>query len=346
MEPKSKKILFGCLGGCGFVLLVGIGSGGGFTVWLNSPSEVLDPEVLIGPETTGYLEWKLSLEDHGTAEFVEGMLQGFGELNRRNNSPLPDGLEQFLSARQMKSATRDIHKLFPLVLAWTLRPAGELAKDEHLFTVSASGLGHQMVLLDWGLGLMIGRAEDVETVRYRGDKIFIFRETDGVRPVVFIYKGIVFMVTDIDSAHRTLDRLILPDERQVVGTELDVLFGALSPDRSLRGAVTNRGGEVPRILGNLGLGTEVTAAESWDDVRGATITAAFREDVFAGTVELHGPDSAWAQAHAESLGTALVAMLEESSIEFVTEVHAVGDRIAIDFSATDIFDGLEISSNR
>ena len=69
MEPRTKKILFGCLGGCGFVVLVFVGSCVAFTVWINSPGEVLDPEVLLGSDTTGYAEWKLRLEDPGTAEF-------------------------------------------------------------------------------------------------------------------------------------------------------------------------------------------------------------------------------------------------------------------------------------
>ena len=48
MEAKNKRILFGCLGGCGLLLLLVVGSCVGFTVWLNAPGEVLEPQVLLG----------------------------------------------------------------------------------------------------------------------------------------------------------------------------------------------------------------------------------------------------------------------------------------------------------
>ena len=132
MQGRAKKILFGCLGGCGLVLLISIGSCVGFTIWINAPGEVLEPQVLLGPETTGYIEWTLRLEDPGTAEFVDGMLEGVTELGRKSDSPLPDGLEQLLNARQMKSARKDLKKLFPVVVAWTARPADRPAEEVDL----------------------------------------------------------------------------------------------------------------------------------------------------------------------------------------------------------------------
>jgi hypothetical protein len=346
MQGRAKKILFGCLGGCGLMLVISIGSCVGFTIWINAPGEVLEPRVLLGPETTGYIEWTLRLEDPGTAEFVNGMFEGVSKLSRESDSPLPDGLEQLLNARQMKSARKDIKKLFPMVVAWTAHPADQPAEDEHLFTASARGLGHRMVMLDWLLGLVLRWSDDVETVRHDGEKIYLLNETNGTRPACFINRGIVFVATDVESARRTKDRLDRPRVAgSAAGTELTVLFDALAQDQPLRGALTNRGGELRRILDGLDLPTEQVSDETWEEVRGATISATFRdENVFGGAVDILGPSSEWAQTHAATLGATLEALFEESRVDFDTEIRQVGDRVKVEFSTTNIFDQIEAAN--
>ena len=344
MEKRSraKKILFGCLGGCGFVLLITIGSCVGFTIWLNSPGEVLQPEVLLGTDTTGYVEWTLRLEDPGTAEFTEALLKNIDKINRRQNSVLPDGLQHLINSQQMKSTRKDIKKFFPLVVAWIERPDDDPGLDEHLFSVSARGLGHQLILADWLMGFFLGRIEDVTIERYDGEKIYKLSEFRGIRPVFFINKGIVFGATDVESARQTLDRLALPAARTHATTELEDLFDALPADRPLRGAVTNRNGELTRILDALRVPSEHEARAAWAEVRGATISAGFRgETTFAGAVELLGPHAAWGEANASTLGAGVKDLFEDLEIEFGTEVLAAGDRVRVEFSTVDLFGELE-----
>jgi len=342
LEGRGKKILFGCLGGCGFTVLMAIGSCVGFTMWLNSPAEVLEPQVLLGPETTGYIEWTLRLEDSGTAEFVEGMLQGLSDLNDQSDSPLPDGLQQLFNVRQMKSARKDLKKLFPLVVAWTTRPGDRLDEDEHLFAASARGLGHRMVMLDWVLGFIFRWADDIETVRHHGEKIYVFGGTGDTRPACFVNKGIVFVATDLDSARAARDRLGRPADGSTVSAELGLLFDELPQDHALRGALTNRRGELRRILEELDLPAGHTSSAALDDVHGATVVATFRDqEVFAGVLELRGPSADWAQTHSAKLGAALEAMFERSEIEFATEARHSDDRIQIEFSTTNLFDQIE-----
>ena len=52
MASRGKRILVGCGIGCGALLLVSISSCVGFFVWLNRPGELLDPERLLGGDTT------------------------------------------------------------------------------------------------------------------------------------------------------------------------------------------------------------------------------------------------------------------------------------------------------
>ena len=75
MEPRKKKVLIGCLGGCGLVVLASIGSCVCFFVWLNSPDEVLEePQRPLVDDTSAYLQWTLRLDDPGTLDFVHPLI--------------------------------------------------------------------------------------------------------------------------------------------------------------------------------------------------------------------------------------------------------------------------------
>ncbi|NIM02082.1 MAG: hypothetical protein GTN89_15130 [Acidobacteria bacterium] len=342
MASRAKRVLLGCLAGCGFVLLLFVGSCIGLTVWLNQPGEVLEPRVLLGPETTGYIEWTLRLEDPGTAEFTEGMLQRFAEISEQSDSPLPDGLESLLNARQMRSARKDMNKLFPIVVAWTTHPAGRPDDGEHVFTASASGLGHRIALMDWIFGLILRWRGGADSVNHEGERIYLMRESSETRAAAFVRNGIVFVTTDLDSAKQALARLGQPATGAAGATEFGVLFDSVPKDQPLQGALTNRGGELRRVLDALDLETEHVSDESWDEVRGATIIAGFRNETdFGGTVTLLGPGSDWAEAHAGTLGPALETLFERSRIDFVTTVRRVGDRIEVDFTTQDLFGQIE-----
>ena len=80
MERRSKKILTGCAIGCGGLLRIFIGVCISLYAWINRPGELLEPSVLLGHDTTGYIEWTLSLDDPGTQEFVEHLLTAWREL--------------------------------------------------------------------------------------------------------------------------------------------------------------------------------------------------------------------------------------------------------------------------
>lgn len=342
MEGRSKKFLIGCLGGCGALVLIFVGSCVGIIAWVNSPGEVLEPEALLGPDTSGYVEWILRLEDPGTAEFTDAMLRSFDNISSKSSSPLPDGLENFVNSRRAKGMRKDFEKMFPVVLAWTARPGEADDEDAHVFTLSARGISHQLILADWIGGWVIGRSDGVETVRHRGEKIYLLQKTNGITPAVFIRKGIAFLTTDLEAARNTVDRLDAPAGESTSGIDLGVLYDALPKDQALRGALTNGRGEVQRFLDQLGLSTDQAGDAAWDAIEGLTIVADFRdEDVFAGTLEIHGPDATWAEANAEPLGAALVSLFDNLDMEFDTEVGQVGRRVRVDFTAADLLERVE-----
>lgn len=343
MEAKNKRILFGCLGGCGLMLLLVVGSCVTFTVWLNTPGEVLEPQVLLGADTSGYVEWTLRLEDPGTAALVESLIEHLDAINRRSNSPLPGGLGEFFSDRQRKGMERDMQKLFPIVVAWTMNTEGR--DDEHLFTVSARGASHQMMLLDWIAGFFIGRVPEIDTVKHARDRIYLLppREDGHVRYALFIRKGIVFVTNGVKPATRALDRITAAAQGGGEPSGIDGLFASLPADSALRGAVGNTDGALLRVLDALSLPDEYADPELWADVRGAIVSGKFADgDTFSGAVELVGPDAAWAQASSGTLGTAIETMLGATDVDFELSTAAVQDRVRVSFAAKRILDQIEI----
>src|SRR2546422_502850 len=122
MGSTGRNILIGCAAAIGAAALLAVGSCIGFTVWLNRPGHLMEPEKLLGADTTGFIEWTLRREDPGTLAILETFME--------NN------------------------EMLPMVAAWTVRPGDTPGSDLHLLTVSLPGTGNRMVLADWMLGLV------------------------------------------------------------------------------------------------------------------------------------------------------------------------------------------------
>ena len=152
MASRSKRILIGCGLGCGALVVLGISGCIGFSIWIGQRGELLEPERLLGRDTTGYVEWTLRLEDPGTEQFVERLI----EISQTNpdefRSPFPGWANDILAGRQNRQNAREIRQLLPLVAAWAVRPAEAPGEDLHLVTVSVVQLGNRLVFLDWILG--------------------------------------------------------------------------------------------------------------------------------------------------------------------------------------------------
>ena len=211
---KGKKVLIGCGLGCGFLVLLGIGSCIGFSVWVQSPGDLLEPTVLVGDNTTGYLEWTLQLEDPGTAEFVELAISRFQEIRDASGVSLPGGLGDRLNEMQSERDAKKLRALFPMTVAWTLQPGESSEEDLHLFSGSSKKLDHQMTFVDWIVGWALRWESDAQIEKYRGEKLYrIVIDGQAVDFAFFIRSGDVFVTTDIAAARTAVDRLIDPDQQ-------------------------------------------------------------------------------------------------------------------------------------
>ena len=337
---NAKKILIGCGIGCGALVLIGIGSCVGFGIWLNSPGELLEPDQLLGPDTAGYLEWTLRLEDPGTADFVESLLARVQAQQDRGGANLPPIVGAWMMKNQQKQNEKQIRQFFPTVVAWTMEPGADGADDLHLMSASVQRMAHQAVLADWVLGMAIGWADEPVSARHRGERIYLIDDPDRGEPwAVFVRRGIVFFTTDETMAREAIDRLAGAAEGRHETTELQQLFATVSEDRPLRGAVGNRSGELERLWGMFGAGAE--ADEAFARAAGATLTGALDgEGALYGTVELAFDDAETARGLAEPLLAGVRTTWPATSFEGDVRGRAV----RIDFRVGDLLgwiDGLE-----
>ena len=106
---------------------------------------------------------------------------------------------------------------------------------------------------------------------HAGDKIYLLEESKGIRPAAFVHKGIVFVATDLESAKRTLDRLVEERPAEPVPSEVRSWLDAVPQDLAMRGAVGNAGGELRRVLGAFDVPNGELDDTVWNGLRGATL---------------------------------------------------------------------------
>ena len=341
---KRKKVLIGCGLGCGFLLLLGVGSCIGFGVWINSPGDLLEPTSLVGDATTGYVEWTMQLEDPGTSEFVELLISRFQGIRESSGMPLPGGLGDRLNEMQSNRDAKKLRALFPMTVAWTLQPGESPEDDLHMVTVSSKKFDHQMTLVDWIVGWAMRRDSDGDVEKYRGENLYrIVLDGQVSTFAFFIRSGDVFVTSDIQAARIAVDRLIDPAQRSDGAAEFTRLYER-ADDLPLRGAMSNHGGALLRIWQEYFDADvlETTAREMWDGIEGLTLTGSFTgEGSFDLALDFHFPDADAAAEAEGDLGLAVGRATERSLLLELQGASVVGRRLRFDLQAGELVQRLE-----
>ena len=340
-RTRGKKILIGCGIGCLGLLVLGVGGCISFTVWLNRPGELLEPERLVDRGTSGFVELTLRSEDPGTARMFVRLLEASQRVNRRALDHLGPGLSNWILQMQQRRSERQLRELLPTSFSWTMHPGGpEADQDLHLFALSIERLGNRMVLLDWILGRVLRRGREAASESYGDERIYTFQTDEGLEPAVFIRDRDIYFATSVTEARRAVDMLrgeegVSSARGEDVGPWLANL-----PDAALRGALTNVNGEILRTWIALAGDEAAVAApdsEPWASMRAVTISGGFVESGrFEGVADFWGPDAAWAEAHAGSFAETLVRDYSRGHFPFELEVSVEGERIRVRFAADDL----------
>jgi hypothetical protein len=337
MQPRGKRILIGCGIGCLAVIVLGVASCAAFVVWINRPGELLEPDLLVGGDTCAYAAWTLRLEDPGTAEFVQAMLEATDRVSRRNQGDIPPGLANLLNNLQQKRNRKQVNELFPLVVAWTAHPGSGPDEDLHLFTVSLQQAGNQIVFWDWIMGMMLGWFSDLPMTEHRGEKIFNIADEGDERFAFFIRGNDIFFTSDLDTARQAVDRLSDGPAGNETAGDLQALLAGV-PDRSaLRGAIGNRRGELDRVWRQLTDGGGLP-----DGLRAATLTGGLAgADSLQATLRFRCADAGQAQAEAPELAALIESALEPLELPVATGTAVEGEWVRIDVTLDGITESIE-----
>jgi len=332
MTSRGKKILLGILAVFGVGVLLLVVAVITFVVWISTPGELIEPERLLSAGATGYAEWTLREEDPGTEGFLRLLSDAGRDFSSQVDTPFPG-----FGASWSNDSLTD---LLPAVVAWTLHPPGDTGtEDLQVLSVSAERLGNQIVLADWIAGFAISRSRDpnVGVERYNNENIYRLRQPRGNMDVtLFVRRGAVFVASDMETAHRTVDLLAdgeladASDAPRRAPTRLDELFARTSADAALRAAVTNRTGELARLWAAVS-STPVTMPDAWNEVQGIALSGGLQADgSFAGTLRLQLADPAAAAAYVPALPTVVGLQLGslDTRIEIASEAVEEGVRMS------------------
>lgn len=346
MAVTGKKFLIGCAIGCGTVLLIAIMAIVGFSIWLNSEKELLQPQSLLGSDTQGYAEWTLDLEDPGTRGFVEAALDALQSVPNGSDQ-LPPWMEQWMQQRQSKKAREDVMKLFPSVIAWTATPGESPGEDLHLITASIKPLGNRLVLGDMIMGWFAERTDGVGVEEYGDERIYEFAMGEDRSLAMFIRGADLFFTSDVPTARTAVDRLSRT-VRDEPPSELDGLFRATEGRGALRAALSNRDGQLARLWERFNpTPSSDSAADLWTRLRSATISGGLQA---GGSFDLEllfrTPDAAWAAEHGEALADQLRGALSGLELPVEIEQSATGDQLRIELHMPDLVQAIGEGARR
>ena len=218
------------------LLLLLVGSCVGFTVWVNSPGDVLDPEIIFDPNAAGFVEWELSLEDPGT----EAIVQAFTRmLDREDDLPQSELLRGIFRYNQRRNE-KELRKLFPAAAAWVPYPPDDSGAPGDLYTVSVARMANQSRIADWIFSGVARFADDMPVVRYNGELILSVDQDDS-RFHGFLHPMGAFWASRLDIAELAIDSLKAPSNTQEPSALLRE-FSALGGEGSIRGVLLNDDG--------------------------------------------------------------------------------------------------------
>jgi len=329
MESRGKRILYGCGIGCLAAVVLAAGSCAAFYLWLSRPGELLQPERLVGADTTGYVAWTLRMEDPGTAEFVRTLMAGLQRASERDRVRIHPVIDSWLGGLQRRQNQRKLNEMFPLVAAWTIRPGADPAGDLQLFSLSLQRAGNRLVFSDWLLGMALGLSGEAGMEKHRGERIYTLPARRG-EPVAFFIRGNdLFFASDPETARRAVDRLVQGAPSTGVPGDLDRLLGLVPGEAPMRGAIANERGEISRVWQRLtGVPGPGGTGAGWDGFRGVTLSGAMTD---SDSVEIDlgflCRDAASASSEAEAVEGALRSALEPTGFPMELRTSVQGEWI-------------------
>jgi hypothetical protein len=120
---------------------------------------------------------------------------------------------------------------------------------------------------------------------------------------------------------------------------LDPLFGETSAEQTLRGALSNARGEVPRLWRKIAGGDGENLMQA---LRGVTLDGGLQGDgSLVAAFRFRGPDREWAEARAEQLREMVENSLFDTGLDLKVSARTSGDVVRVEVRIEEIIGTLE-----
>jgi len=277
-RSRASKTLLSCGLGCGGALVLLVGGCFAFQAWLKSPGELLEPTAMLDPRATAHVALRLDLAEPTTRELVDQVLAASRRpAERLHRVPAVSFLVRWSESRQQN----DVKRLFPVTAAWVVWPGEQETAGVGAVVVSARGLGHQVMVADWVMGLVAGRVRDLPAHIIGGERVYEIPIGEDEVVYAFLDPAGVVVCLDRASVAPAAERLRQrrANARQPrAGTELERRLASLPRDLPLRGAVVERRGEIAQLLAWLAPDADrADWQRAWEPIEAATVAGRFTD---------------------------------------------------------------------
>ena len=195
--------------------------------------------------------------------------------------------------------------------------------------------------MDWILGLTLGWADGVSVISHRGERIFGPPAADDENFAFFIRGNDLFFASDLGTAKQAVDRLVESRPPSESSSDVQRLLAGVPGESPLRGAISNRRGELARVWSALAGGSSGTG-DLPAGILGATIAGWLAdEETLQATLSFHCAGATQASEIAESLNGMLRSALEPLGVPVEMESSTAGNLVRIDVRLGEITSSLE-----
>jgi hypothetical protein len=344
MEPGTKKVLIGCGIAAGVFVLLVIAAIGIFAVWVTQKADILQPEVFLSPEDTGFFQATATPDQPYLREFLKALNE---KQREQQYAQMPESLKTVMqSLGAGRNDARGMERVLPVRVVLLSLPRTDGRPPPHAVVVSISGFSNLFRPFIW----MASReaAKKGTAVKYRGAAIFSERKGDVQN--TFCYLKPHFIISDSRELTEKLIDRIQSKEAGHPAREVEKLLPEIQANADAWGFQVNDHGELLDIYkyfyGKIEPGAAAEADWSAaENVIGSASLAAVSskltgaDEITARIIAVY-PDASTAEGNARALEDELRELLVKDKFQVESSHTVQNNSVDLQFKVRGIVEAL------